>query len=163
MPRSFEYIFFNLDNLESQGGFEYLVTCSYLEIYNENIQDLLDPSSMVLKLRENMQKGVYVEGATEVNVRSTKEMYEIIRKGTCNRHISYTDMNKDSSRSHAVMTLHIESKKLEEGVSKITSSSFHIIDLAGSERPKKTNAVGVTLKEAGMINKSLSTLGNVIN
>ena len=72
-------------------------------------------------------------------------------------------MNKDSSRSHAVMTLHIESKKLEEGVSKITTSSFHIIDLAGSERAKRTNAGGLVLKEAGSINKSLSILGNVIN
>ena len=163
MPRSFEYLFFNLDNMEKQGDYEYLVTCSYLEIYNENIQDLLDPSSVILKLREDMQRGIYVEGATETNVRSTKDMAHIIQKGTCNRHVSCTDMNKDSSRSHAVMTMRIESKKTLEGIQKITTSSFHIIDLAGSERPKRTNATGTTLKEAGMINKSLSTLGNVIN
>ena len=72
-------------------------------------------------------------------------------------------MNKDSSRSHAVMSLNISTKKLEEDIYKTTSSSFHIIDLAGSERVKRTNAVGMTLKEAGMINTSLSTLGNVIN
>ena len=163
MPRSFEYMFYNLNRLEKLGNFEYLVTCSYLEIYNESIQDLLDPSTQVLKLREDIQKGVYVEGATEVSVRSPSEMTEIVKKGTWNRHISCTEMNKDSSRSHAVMTLHIESKKFDEGVSKFTTSSFHIIDLAGSERAKRTNAGGAVLKEAGSINKSLSILGNVIN
>lgn len=136
MSRSFEYIFYNLDSKEKQGDFEYLVTCSYLEIYNESLQDLLDPSTTALKIRESMDKGIYVEGVTEINVRSTQEMTDIVNKGTCNRHVSCTDMNKDSSRSHAVMTMKIESKITEEGIKKIKSSSFHIIDLAGSERAK---------------------------
>lgn len=154
---------FNLEHLTKQSDTEFLVTSSYLEIYNEKLQDLLDPSTPALRLREDIQKGVYVEGATEKSVTCAKDMVEIVKKGTNNRHISSTDMNKDSSRSHAVMTLHISCKKTEEGIVKTTVSSFHIVDLAGSERVKRTNASGVTLKEAGMINTSLSTLGNVIN
>jgi hypothetical protein len=74
-------------------------------------------------------------------------------------------MNKESSRSHSVLTTIIETKSMKEGggVWNIKTSRFHIIDLAGSERSKQTNAVGERLKEAGMINKSLSALGNVIN
>ena len=163
MPRCFEYIFHNLDSNNEKNTSETLVKCSYLEIYNEKLKDLLDPSSQFLKLREDILKGVYVEGATEKTVSSAKDIMEIIKKGTWNRHISSTDMNHESSRSHAVMSLSISSKKLEEDIYRTTTSSFNIIDLAGSERVKKTNAVGVTLIEAGKINTSLSTLGSVIN
>lgn len=74
-----------------------------------------------------------------------------------------TSMNKESSRSHSVFTLSIESRSAENGMFNIKSSKFHLIDLAGSERQRATDAAGERLKEAGMINKSLSALGNVIN
>ena len=92
----------------------------------------------------------------------SSDLFEVMKKGIHNWHISATRMNKESSRSHAVLTIKVESKKKSD-VTKIRTSCFHIIDLAGSERPKHTNAEGITLKEAGMINKSLSALGKVIN
>lgn len=90
-------------------------------------------------------------------------MNAIITRGASNRHVGSTSMNKESSRSHSVLTTIIESKSMRDGIWNIKTSRFHIIDLAGSERSKHTNAVGDRLKEAGMINKSLSALGNVIN
>lgn len=142
---------------------EFLVKSSYLEIYNEQILDLLDPQKYNLLLREDIKKGVYVEGLTEETINSTTEMYELIKRGTLNRHVGCTSMNKESSRSHSVLTTIIESKSNKEGLWNLKASRFHIIDLAGSERAKLTSAGGERLKEAGMINKSLSALGNVIN
>lgn len=110
MPRCFDYIFHNLEINSQQSPSENLVKCSYLEIYNEKLKDLLDPSSPYLRLREDLQKGVYVEGASETTVTWAKDIMNIIKQGTSNRHISSTDMNKDSSRSHAVMSLNISTK-----------------------------------------------------
>ncbi len=145
--------------------FNYLIRCSYLEIYNEQIMDLLDPSSVNLHIREDIKKGVYVEGLIEETVSNAQEMMELIARGSRNRHVGSTSMNKESSRSHSVLTTIIETKSMKEGggVWNIKTSRFHIIDLAGSERQKYTGDVGERLKEAGMINKSLSALGNVIN
>lgn len=116
-----------------------------------------------MSLREDIKKGVYVEGLTEETVQSTSEMYELIKRGTQNRHVGCTSMNKESSRSHSVLTTIIESKTNKDGLWNLKVSWFHIIDLAGSEWAKLTSAGGERLKEAGMINKSLSALGNVIN
>ena len=91
-------------------------------------------------------------------------MMNLTTRGARNRHVGSTLMNKESSRSHSVLTTTIESKTMnDDGVWQMKSSRFHIIDLAGSERSKNTNAVGERLKEAGMINKSLTALGIVIN
>ena len=91
-------------------------------------------------------------------------MLQLIFYGFNNRHVGSTSLNRESSRSHSVLTTIIESKSLSKtGVWNIKHSRFHIIDLAGSERSKNTNAVGERIKEASMINKSLSNLGNVIN
>jgi len=170
MPRSFEFLFEAIEQCKqakqtsNQTHVEFLIRCSYLEIYNEQIQDLLDPSAANLHVREDIKKGVYVEGLIEEAVTNSKDMFDLIARGARNRHVGSTSMNKESSRSHSVLTTVIESKSMEEGgVWNIKTSRFHIIDLAGSERSKYTNAVGERLKEAGMINKSLSALGNVIN
>ena len=107
---------------------------------------------------------MYIEGLTEEGVSSAQDMMDLISRGARNRHVGSTSMNKESSRSHSVLTTLIDSKSMEEGgVWNIKTSRFHIIDLAGSERQKFTNTTGNQLKEAGMINKSLSALGNVIN
>jgi hypothetical protein len=107
---------------------------------------------------------VYVEGLTEEVVASKEEMFGLIAKGSKNRHTGATAMNRLSSRSHSVLTTIIESKsRSPTGVWNIKQSRFHIIDLAGSERQKQTHSQGDRLKEAGMINRSLSALGNVIN
>ena len=146
MPRAFEHIFGFIARESRMAGTpghsgkehpqtEFLVKCSYLEIYNEQIMDLLDTSSPVLHLREDIKKGVYVEGVIEEVVVNARDMCELIRRGNTNRHVGRTAMNQDSSRSHAVLSTSIESKTVEEGgLSKIKTSRFHIIDLAGSER-----------------------------
>lgn len=127
--------------------------------------DLLEPTSVNLHIREDIKKGVYVEGLLEEVVLNEMDMMDLIVRGGKNRHIGSTSMNKESSRSHSVLTTIIETKSMKDGggVWNIKTSRFHIIDLAGSERQKYTNAIGDRLKEAGMINKSLSALGNVIN
>ncbi len=168
MPRSFEYIFRKIEDLRQEAEtehktIEFLVKSSYLEIYNEQILDLLDPNFINLSIREDIKKGVYVEGLTEESVGNCSEMIELIKRGTRNRHVGSTTMNKESSRSHSVLTAIIESKSMKDGLWNVKVSRFHIIDLAGSERAKLTSAGGERLKEAGMINKSLSALGNVIN
>jgi hypothetical protein len=127
------------------------------------IVDLLNPQAENLHVREDMKRGVYVDNLIEETVESTKDLMEVLNKGKANRHVGATAMNKESSRSHSVFTLQLESKHKRDGIINILSSRFHIIDLAGSERQKFTNAVGERLKEAGKINKSLSALGNVIN
>lgn len=146
-----------------QSKVEFLVRTSYLEIYNEQIMDLLNPTSHNLQIREDIKKGVYVEGLIEEVSNSSHDMLNIIKKGALKRHTGSTLMNKESSRSHSVLSTTIESKIMKNGLFNIKISKFHIIDLAGSERAKSTDAVGSRLKEAGMINKSLSALGNVIN
>ena len=163
LPRCFEYLFATISEEIAKKKSEYLVKCSFLEIYQENINDLLDPAPRNLQLREDMKKGVYVEGLIEETVKSAMETYELLNIGAQNRHVSFTSMNKESSRSHSVFTLIIESKNNIDGLFNFKTSRFHLIDLAGSERQKATDCTGERLKEAGMINKSLSALGNVIN
>ena len=163
LPRCFEYIFNSVQDLTEQQQIQFLVKCSYLEIYQEQINDLLDPSPQNLQLREDMKRGVYVEGLIEEVVSDIWETRNLLRIGNENRHVGSTSMNKESSRSHSVFTLIVESKEVRNGVNKFITSRFHLIDLAGSERQKATDCAGERLKEAGMINKSLSALGNVIN
>ena len=90
-----------------------------------------------MKIKEDINKGVYVEGLYEEQVQCQKDMLELIHKGTNNRHVGSTSMNKTSSRSHSVLTTIIESKsRSQTGVWNVKQSRFHIIDLAGSERQK---------------------------
>jgi kinesin family protein 15 len=126
--------------------------------------DLLDPSSINVSVREAIEKGVYVEGLKEEIISSYRDLLQLTLRGFQNRHVGSTAMNRESSRSHSVLTTIIESKSLSKtGVWNMKTSRFHIIDLAGSERNRNTKTMGERLKEAGMINKSLSALGNVIN
>ena len=163
LPRCFEYIFSEISSSLKAGNVEFLVKCSYLEIYQEQVHDLLDPNPQNLLLREDMKKGAYVDGLIEEQVKNLMETYNLLKIGSRNRHVSSTSMNKESSRSHSVFTLNVESKTNFDGLVNFKSSKFNLIDLAGSERQKSTACVGERLKEAGMINKSLSALGNVIN
>ena len=94
---------------------EFLCKCSFLEIYNEQVFDLLDSASSGLHLRENMKHGVYVDGLTESSVQSAKEAYQVLSTGWVNRKVASTSMNRESSRSHAVFTLSVESKKRVRG------------------------------------------------
>ncbi|NP_001081543.1 kinesin-like protein KIF15-A [Xenopus laevis] len=164
IPRSFEYLFFliNREKEKAGEGKSFLCKCSFIEIYNEQIFDLLDSASAGLFLREHIKKGVFVVGAVEQVVTSAAEAYQVLSMGWRNRRVASTSMNRESSRSHAVFTVTIESMEKTNDLVNIRSSQLNLVDLAGSERQKDTQTEGVRLKEAGSINRSLSCLGQVI-
>ncbi|XP_039592110.1 kinesin-like protein KIF15-A isoform X2 [Polypterus senegalus] len=164
IPRSFEYLFFLINReIEKTGSSKsFLCKCSFIEIYNEQIFDLLDSASASLFLRENIKKGVFVDGAVEKVVTSAAEAYQVLSMGWRNRRVASTSMNRESSRSHAVFTVTIESKETVNEIINIRSSQLNLVDLAGSERQKDTHSEGTRLKEAGSINRSLSCLGQVM-
>jgi len=146
-----------------------LVSISFLEIYNENIKDLLNPNDKIqLKIRESPEQGIYVEGLCELIVKDAVSINRLIDQGNTVRRVAATNMNEQSSRSHSVFTIKVEQKtntELEGGVTReqIVKAKLNLVDLAGSERANKTGATGSTLKEGANINMSLMALGNVIN
>ncbi|XP_019579633.2 kinesin-like protein KIF15 isoform X1 [Rhinolophus sinicus] len=164
IPRSFEYLFSLIDREKDKAGAgkSFLCKCSFIEIYNEQIYDLLDSASAGLYLREHIKKGVYVVGAVEQVVSSAAEAYQVLSGGWRNRRVASTSMNRESSRSHAVFTITVESMEKSSETVNIRTSLLNLVDLAGSERQKDTHAEGMRLKEAGNINRSLSCLGQVI-
>ncbi|KAL6061614.1 Kinesin-like protein kif15 [Balamuthia mandrillaris] len=165
-PRVIEYLFSLMAQAKHKSGgrIEFLCRCSYLEIYNEKIKDLLAPGSENLNIREDFRKGIYVENLTEKIVSSPEEACQVLAEGSLNRHVASTSCNQKSSRSHSVFSLMLESKEQERGgeLSRVRFSRLNLIDLAGSERQKDAETSGSVLREAGCINKSLSLLGNVI-
>ncbi|KAI3716452.1 hypothetical protein L1987_67345 [Smallanthus sonchifolius] len=166
-PRVFERLFsriFEEQNKHADKQLMYQCRCSFLEIYNEQITDLLDPAQGNLHIREDIKTGVYVENLTEEAVCNIKDVTQLLKKGLSNRRIGATSINMESSRSHSVFTCVVESRcKSMDGLSSFKTSRINLVDLAGSERQKLTGAAGERLKEAGNINRSLSQLGNLIN
>ncbi|XP_010487614.1 PREDICTED: kinesin-like protein KIN-12C isoform X1 [Camelina sativa] len=163
--RIFEYLFSRIKMEEDERRDENLkfsCKCSFLEIYNEQITDLLEPSSTNLQLREDLGKGVYVENLVEHNVRTVNDVLKLLLQGATNRKIAATRMNSESSRSHSVFTCTIESLWERDSLTHSRFARLNLVDLAGSERQKSSGAEGDRLKEAANINKSLSTLGLVI-
>ncbi|XP_068634329.1 kinesin-like protein KIN-12E [Aristolochia californica] len=165
IPRVFEYLFSRIQKEKEARRDEklrFICKISFLEIYNEQILDLLDPSSINLQIREDAKKGVYVENLTEAEVSSARDVIQQLVEGAANRKVATTNMNSASSRSHSVFTCVIESKWESQGVTHHRFARLNLVDLAGSERQKSSGAEGERLKEATNINKSLSTLGLVI-
>ncbi|KAJ0680587.1 putative plus-end-directed kinesin ATPase [Helianthus annuus] len=164
-PRIFEFLFARIiaeEESRKDERLEYNCKCSFLEIYNEQITDLLDPSSTNLQLREDVKKGVYVENLTEYEVHCVGDILKLLSQGSANRRVAATNMNRESSRSHSVFTCVIESRWEKDSTSNLRFARLNLVDLAGSERQKTSGAEGERLKEAANINKSLSTLGHVI-
>ncbi|PSS32623.1 Kinesin-like protein [Actinidia chinensis var. chinensis] len=167
-PRVFERLFARINEEQinhADTQLTYQCRCSFLEIYNEQITDLLDPSQRNLQIREDVKSGVYVENLTEECVSTMKDVTQLLIKGLSNRRTGSTSINAESSRSHSVFTCVVESrcKRTADGLSSFKTSRINLVDLAGSERQKLTGAAGERLKEAGNINRSLSQLGNLIN
>ncbi|KAE8022910.1 hypothetical protein FH972_008671 [Carpinus fangiana] len=167
-PRVFERLFARINEEQIKHAdkqLEYQCYCSFLEIYNEQITDLLDPNQRNLQIREDVKSGVYVENLTEESVCTIKDVTQLLSKGLSHRRIGATSINAESSRSHTVFTCVVESrcKSKADGLSSFKTSKINLVDLAGSERQKLTGAAGERLKEAGNINRSLSQLGNLIN
>ncbi|KAL9327432.1 hypothetical protein ACSQ67_008077 [Phaseolus vulgaris] len=164
-PRIFEFLFARIQAEEESRrdeNLKYNCKCSFLEIYNEQITDLLDPSSTNLLLREDVMKGVYVENLSEFEVQSVSDIIRLLIQGSANRKVAATNMNRESSRSHSVFTCVIESTWEKDSTTNHRFARLNLVDLAGSERQKTSGAEGERLKEAANINKSLSTLGHVI-
>ncbi|XP_020239430.1 kinesin-like protein KIN-7D, mitochondrial isoform X1 [Cajanus cajan] len=146
--------------IQDTPGREFLLRVSYLEIYNEVINDLLDPTGQNLRVREDAQ-GTYVEGIKEEVVLSPGHALSFIAAGEEHRHVGSNNFNLFSSRSHTIFTLMIESSAHGEDYDGVVFSQLNLIDLAGSES-SKTETTGLRRKEGSYINKSLLTLGTVI-
>ena len=160
IPRSVAALFAAFES--APPGVEFTVRVSMLEIYQETIRDLLNSlHRCTLRDAGGEGGGVRVEGACELYVSTVDEALSIIARGTSHRAIKATKMNDESSRSHSVIMFTLTQNIASTGVRVI--SKLSMVDLAGSEQVKKTEAAGQVLQEAKMINKSLSALGNVIN
>ncbi|CAN1320123.1 Kinesin-like protein KIN-7D, mitochondrial [Linum perenne] len=146
--------------IQETPGREFLLRVSYLEIYNEVINDLLDPTGQNLRVREDAQ-GTYVEGIKEEVVLSPGHALSFIAAGEEHRHVGSNNFNLFSSRSHTIFTLMIESSAHGDEYDGVIFSQLNLIDLAGSES-SKTETTGLRRKEGAYINKSLLTLGTVI-
>ncbi|KAG6623254.1 Kinesin-like protein [Phytophthora cinnamomi] len=161
IPLSFDHIF---DTINADTTREYMVRASYLEIYNEDIRDLLnDDAKKKLDLKESADGTVYVKDLTEVVVRDVESMNSVMNRGFKNRTVGATLMNEGSSRSHSIFTVVVETNETIGGQDHFKAGKLNLVDLAGSERQSKTGATGNRLKEGCKINLSLSALGNVIS
>ncbi|KAK0090601.1 hypothetical protein PV325_010567 [Microctonus aethiopoides] len=164
IPRSLSHLFDELRMLESQ---EYTVRVSFLELYNEELFDLLSPNDDASKIRlyeDASKKGaVIIHGLEEVTVHNKNEVYKILEKGSEKRQTAATLMNAQSSRSHTVfsVTVHIKENTVD-GEELLKTGKLNLVDLAGSENVGRSGAVDRRAREAGNINQSLLTLGRVI-
>uniref|UniRef100_A0A8C4GSG9 Kinesin family member 13A n=1 Tax=Dicentrarchus labrax TaxID=13489 RepID=A0A8C4GSG9_DICLA len=152
---------------EGNEGHTFKVEVSYMEIYNEKVRDLLDPkgSRQSLKVREHKVLGPYVDGLSQLAVTNFEDIEVLMSEGNKSRTVAATNMNEESSRSHAVFSIIVTQTlyDLQSGNSGEKVSKLSLVDLAGSERVSKTGAAGERLKEGSNINKSLTTLGCVIS
>lgn len=158
IPRSFEQIWSHINRAQNMN---FLVAVSYLEIYMEELRDLLKPNSKSLELREREKSGVHVPNLHSVLCKSVDDMINVMNQGNKNRTVGFTNMNEHSSRSHAIFMIKIE--MCEIGSTTVKVGKLNLIDLAGSERQSKSGATAERLKEASKINLALSSLGNVIS
>ncbi|XP_066591336.1 kinesin-like protein KIF3A [Prorops nasuta] len=163
IPNTFAHIFGHIAKADENQKF--LVRATYLEIYNEEVRDLLGKDQNTrLEVKERPDIGVFVKDLSGYVVNNADDLDRIMSLGNKNRVVGATAMNVSSSRSHAIFTITVESSKLgEDGEQHVKMGKLHLVDLAGSERQSKTKASGVRLREATKINLSLSTLGNVIS
>ncbi|XP_003443085.1 kinesin family member 3Cb [Oreochromis niloticus] len=162
IPNSFQHIFTQISRTQNQ---KYLVRSSYLEIYQEEIRDLLcKDNNRKLELKESPDFGVYVKDLSSVVTKNATEIEHVMNIGNQSRSVGFTNMNERSSRSHAIFVITVECSEVgPDGEDHIRVGKLNMVDLAGSERQSKTGAKGKRLKEAAKINLSLSALGNVIS
>ncbi|KAG7368549.1 kinesin motor domain containing protein [Nitzschia inconspicua] len=161
--------------IEKQENRLFLVRVSFLEIYNEEVRDLLAGSSQTLQIREDPRRGVFVQSVEEI-VTDAESLLRILVQGDKSRTFAATGMNERSSRSHTILRVTIESREKEEsdgcfddeegrisdGDGAVRISTLNLVDLAGSESVRHTGATGERQKEGGLINQSLLTLSRVI-
>eukprot|EP00249_Psilotum_nudum_P001711 c14348_g1_i1 orf=1037-4090(-) len=191
IPQAMEMIFRRIDSLKVKANLQLRV--SFIEILKEKLRDLLDPSlpsaiksdlsygfglkpaapvKPPIRIRETMNGGITLTGVTEIEVNSPEEMASCLEQGSLYRATASTNMNLFSSRSHAIFTITLEQRRkwevhgpslLDDGDEDFMCAKLHLIDLAGSERVKRTGTYGLRFKEGVHINKGLLALGNVIS
>ncbi|KAL4279291.1 hypothetical protein GQ457_03G033960 [Hibiscus cannabinus] len=188
IPKVMENMFKRVE--ASKHSTEILIRVSFIEIFKEEVFDLLDsnsaalskvegmslakhaaPGRLPIQIRETVNGGITLAGVTEAEVRTKEEMASYLSRGSLSRATGSTNMNSQSSRSHAIFTITMEQKKIASclnGVNDdvgddILCAKLHLVDLAGSERAKRTGADGMRFKEGIHINKGLLALGNVIS
>ncbi|KAM1427671.1 hypothetical protein ACFX1T_019751 [Malus domestica] len=188
VPKVMESIFKKVET--TKDNTEFLIRVSFIEIFKEEVFDLLDPNSSSLhknegaapakpvparvpiQIRETVNGGITLAGVTEAEVRTKEEMASYLTRGSLSRATGSTNMNSQSSRSHAIFTITMEQKRIAHSLNgannddigdDILCAKLHLVDLAGSERAKRTGADGMRLKEGIHINKGLLALGNVIS
>ncbi|KAG1677565.1 hypothetical protein FOA52_014463 [Chlamydomonas sp. UWO 241] len=161
MIMSLQSIFIERERLFADESFE--VTCSYCEVYNEVIYDLLVKSSGPLELREDPELGVQIAGVKHIVVKSADEILDLLEEGNRRRKTEATDANAHSSRSHAVLEITIKRTPRNHYRVQQLRAKLSLVDLAGSERAADTNNAGQKLRDGANINRSLLALANCIN
>jgi kinesin family protein 1 len=165
IPKICQNMFERISKMQEDKNLSCTIEVSYLEIYNERVRDLLNPTTKGnLRVREHPSTGPYVEDLAKLVVRSFAEIENLMDEGNKARTVAATNMNETSSRSHAVFTLTLTQKRhdVETNMDTEKVAKISLVDLAGSERATSTGATGARLKEGAEINRSLSTLGRVI-
>ena len=159
MPKSINYIWSTVGSRQEK----YYIKVSFLEIYNEQINDLLNIGNNNLQIRWDQRQGFFVEGLFVIECKKPDDIVEVILQGTKNRKKGSHELNKDSSRSHTILTVYVISEFQSNGENFKKYGKISFVDLAGSERLKETHSSGGMIKETGNINKSLFVLGKVIS
>uniref|UniRef100_A0A671FE88 Kinesin-like protein n=1 Tax=Rhinolophus ferrumequinum TaxID=59479 RepID=A0A671FE88_RHIFE len=150
--------------IEETRDTEYSVSMSYLEIYNEMIRDLLNPSSGFLDLREDSRGSIQITGITEVSTSNAQEIMQLLTRGNRQRTQEPTATNRTSSRSHAVLQVTVrQQSRGSDLVEEVHVGKLFMVDLAGSERASQAQNHGKRMQEGAHINRSLLALGNCIN
>ncbi|KAI8906690.1 P-loop containing nucleoside triphosphate hydrolase protein [Gorgonomyces haynaldii] len=159
IPRVIQDLFFRI---EADDKYDYRIKLCFLEVYQEQVRDLLSDTNKEISIRETRDGIIVVSGADEHLVESYDSMMQLLAKGAHERSTGDTQMHQHSSRSHALFTIVLE--RLHKGTDQILRrSKLHLVDLAGSERVKRTGAEGIRLRESVKINSGLLALGNVIS
>lgn len=162
IPRAISHIF---SEVAAHPETAFSIRVSYLEIYNDALFDLLSPENDAsLAIQEDLtgNGGVNVKGLSQIAVSSEEDALSLLFEGETNRTISEHAMNRQSSRSHCIFTVFVESKSRMDSTGKTSFSKLNLVDLAGSERVGRTQSEGQTLKEANYINRSLSFLEQTV-
>lgn len=165
IPRAIQELF---NHISEHPNINFCVKVSYIEVYKEELRDLLDLETSVkdLHIREDEKGNTVIVGAKEFQVECEDEVISLLESGNAARHTGTTQMNEHSSRSHAIFTISIHQKQSAEyqnAAQDSITSKFHFVDLAGSERVAKTGNTGEHFKESVKINSGLLALGNVIS
>uniref|UniRef100_A0A0K0D2C6 Kinesin-like protein n=1 Tax=Angiostrongylus cantonensis TaxID=6313 RepID=A0A0K0D2C6_ANGCA len=182
IPRALEHVFGRVDELKREAlengavGPRFDISVQFIELYNEEIIDLLtvDRTSQNVRIHEDSRGEISLHGVTSKHVQDLHMTVEILKNGALNRTVAATNMNEQSSRSHAIFSLHIKQQRVvpssgdgaspnQEIEMEVLSAKFHFVDLAGSERLKRTGATGDRAREGISINCGLLALGNVIS